>query len=320
MPPQNSSAATRRPVSVRAQYLDQVAHLRASGELEEQLLEACVAGAVLLPQVVHGPFGDDPAVLEDRDAVAHRLRHLQRVRAHQHGAAARHELAEDVLEEPRRLWIEPHHRLVHHDALRAMDQRARDDQLLAHPVAVGFHQLVLPVRQLEHVQQLGDSTLDRVAFLAVQRRHEAQELGPGELVVDERPVWNEAEARLGRDRVHLHVVAAQEHPAVGGAQDTGDHPERRSLARAVRAEASVQHTLRDVERDVVDGDEAAVVFGQVLQSDHSTSRVRPPIRGRSSAWRASAPALKRRCAASAGNWPNVGSTATQSPRYTSGQA
>src|SRR3989449_8291274 len=51
------------------------------------------------PQIVHRPLRHDPAMLEDGDAVAHRLGDLQRVRAHQHGAAARHELAEDRSEE-----------------------------------------------------------------------------------------------------------------------------------------------------------------------------------------------------------------------------
>src|SRR2546422_5488894 len=48
-----------------------------------------------------------------------------------------------------------------HDVLRPVDQRARDDQLLAHPVAVGLDQLVLPARQLEHLEQLGEAPLDR---------------------------------------------------------------------------------------------------------------------------------------------------------------
>src|SRR2546426_6712994 len=72
----------------------------------------------------------------------------------------------------------------------------------------------------------------------------------------------------------MHVVATQEHPAVGGAQDAGDHPQRRGLPCAVRAKASVQHTLWDVERDSIDGDEAAVMLGQPLQLNHSTSSLR----------------------------------------------
>src|SRR2546430_12578879 len=101
----------------------------ASRELEEQLLQAGVAGTVLPPQIVHRALGHDLAVLDDGDAVAHRLGYLERVGAHEHGAAPAHELAEDVLEQSRRLRVEPDHGLVHHDVLGPMDQRARDDQL-----------------------------------------------------------------------------------------------------------------------------------------------------------------------------------------------
>src|SRR6266566_880634 len=321
--PARARAASRGPASLvvpTAQHLHKVAHLRPAGELPEQLLEARVAGAVLLAQVVYRALGDDLAVLEDRDAVTHRLRHLQRVGAHEHGTVALHELAEDVLQQSRRLGVEAHHGLVHDDALRPVDEGARDDQLLAHAVTVGFYQLVLPAGQLEHVEQLGDAPLDGVPFLTVQRGHEAQELDPGELVVHERPIGNEAESHLGGDRVRMHVVATQEHPAVGGAQDAGDHPQRRGLPCAVRAEASVQHTLWDVERDIIDGDEAAVMLGQPLQLDHSTSSLMRPIRRTSSACWARPPMLNRTCAAPAGNSSSIGSTATQSPRYTSAHA
>src|SRR6266704_2787982 len=139
--PARGRVASRRPFSAvvaAAQHLDQVAHLRAAGELQEELFQAGVAGAVLASQIVHGSFRDDLAVLDDGDALAHRLRHLQTVRAHEHGAAAADELTENVLQQPRRLGVEAHHGLVHDDALRPVDEGARDNQLLAHAVTVGF--------------------------------------------------------------------------------------------------------------------------------------------------------------------------------------
>ena len=45
-------------------------------------------------------------------------------------------------------------------------------------------------------------------LLPVQRRDEAQELRAGELVVDERTVGNEAQARLGLERIPVEIVAA----------------------------------------------------------------------------------------------------------------
>src|SRR2546425_267218 len=118
----------------------------------------------------------------------------------------------------------------------------------------------------------------------------------------------------------MHVVATQEHPAGGGSQDARDHRQRRGLPCAVGAEVSVQHPLWDVERDIIDGDEAAVMLVQAPQLDHSPSSLMRPIRRTSSACWARPPMLNRTCAAPAGNSSSIGSTATQSPRYTSAHA
>src|SRR5439155_57165 len=87
-----------------------------------------------------------------------------------------------------------------------------------------------PARKLEHLEQLGDAPLHRVSFLPVQACHETEKLRTGELVVDERPVGDEAQAHLRGRRVVVDVVPTEQHPAVGGAEDPGDHPQRRGPA------------------------------------------------------------------------------------------
>src|SRR2546422_5207603 len=68
-----------------------------------------------------------------------------------------------------------------HDVLRPVDQRARDDQLLAHPVAVGLDQLVLPARQLEHLERSEEHTselqsrLHLVCRLLLEKKKKKQE-------------------------------------------------------------------------------------------------------------------------------------------------
>ena len=181
-------------------------------------------------------------------------------------------------------------------------------------MAVGLDQLILPARQLEHFQQFGDAAFDAVAFLSVQSGDEPQKLRAGELVVHEGAVGDEPEPHLGRQRIDVDVVAAQQHASLRGPQDPGDHPERRRLAGPVRPKAAVEDAARHVQADVVHRDEAAVELGQVLQADHSTSSFSRPISGTSSTCRASPPMAIGTCAASAGNWSNVGSTATQSVR------
>jgi len=240
-------------------------------------------------------------VLDDRDLIAHRLRDFERVRAHEHGAAAIDELPEDVLEESRRFGIEPDHRFIDDDAFGAVNQRARDDELLAHAVAVRLDQLVFPARQLEDFEELRDTPLDDVPLLPVQACDEPQELRAGELVVDERPVRDEAEPHLGGERIPVDVVAAEQDAALRRPQNSGDHAQRRRLARAIGTETAVEHAARDMEADVVDRDEAAVKLGEILQTDHSTSSFSRPMSGTSSTCRASPPITMGSRDASAGN-------------------
>ena len=92
----------------------------------------------------------------------------------------------------------------------------RDDQLLPHAVRVALDQLVAPLLEVEERHQLARAVLDLGTLLAVQPRDEAQELRAGELLVDERPVGNEAELRLRRDRVPaMSIPPISTVPAVG---------------------------------------------------------------------------------------------------------
>src|SRR6185436_7710248 len=144
-------------------------------------------------KVVHGAAGTDDAALNDRDAVAEGLRHLERVRGHNNRVPASRVLAEQVLERASRLGIETHHRLIHDDHFGLVHERARYDELLAHAVAVALDQLVTPLLEIEECQQLAATTFDLGTGLAVQARDEAQKFDTRELLVDERSVGNESQ-------------------------------------------------------------------------------------------------------------------------------
>src|SRR5438105_6368692 len=135
-------------------------------QLEENLFESTSTRS-LSAQLLDRPHRADLPLLDDCDPVAERFGYLQRVRRHHYGMAASDVLAEQVLENPRRLRVEPHHRLVDDDDLWSMDERAGDDQLLAHPVTVALHQLVGPLLQIEQSHQLASTMLDLVSVLPV---------------------------------------------------------------------------------------------------------------------------------------------------------
>jgi hypothetical protein len=193
------------------------------------------------------------------------------VGAHQYGAAAVHEGPEQLLEEARALGVQAHHRLVHHDVLGPVNDRARDDQLLPHPVAVRLDQLVLPVGQLEEIEQLVHPLLDGLPLLPVERGHEPQELRARQLVVHVGPVRDEPQPRLGRHRGAGDVVAADRDGSRGRLQDAGDHAHRGRLAGAVGPEEAIDHPRRNVERDPVHRGERAVALGQSSHPDHRAS-------------------------------------------------
>src|SRR6185312_7463907 len=82
------------------QHLDQLARRALARELQKIVLEPVLAqrsGA--RHQLVHGARRTDASTLDDRDAVAHVLGDLERVRRHEDGMSATRILAEQVLED-----------------------------------------------------------------------------------------------------------------------------------------------------------------------------------------------------------------------------
>src|SRR5580765_6636469 len=107
---------------------------------------------------------DDLPLQDDADAIAHLLRHFERVRAHQDADAAAAHLPEDVLDQARAARIEPDHRLVDDDRARAMEERRAHDEALLHAVREALDELVLPsidLEQFEHLlHPIVDATVD----------------------------------------------------------------------------------------------------------------------------------------------------------------
>src|SRR5256714_989984 len=78
---------------------------------EEDLFEPAPARC-FCPQILDRPDSANLSMLNDRDPVAESFRDLERVRGHHDGVSATDVLAKQILQNARRLWIEPDHRLV----------------------------------------------------------------------------------------------------------------------------------------------------------------------------------------------------------------
>ena len=135
-------------------------------------------------------------------------------------------------------------------------------------MAVALDQLVAPLLEIEQRKELPYPVLDLCPALIVQAGNEAQEFCARELLVDKRPIGNEAELRFRRARIGNDVDACDLDPSAGRAQDSGDHAKRRRLPRAVRPEEAEQFTARDGQIDAVDSGEGAVTLRESYKADH----------------------------------------------------
>ena len=219
-------------------------------------------------QLVDGAAGDDLSLQNDADAIAHLLRHFERVRAHENRDAVLAHPPEHALDELRAARIESDHRLVHEHGLRPMQERRAHDEPLLHAVREALDQLVLPAAELEQVEHLAHALVQAVAVHAVEAGVKAQKFSRGQLFVDVGPVGNEAERRLRGFRMRREIVAVDDDAPGRRLQQAGNHPDRRGLSRAVRSEKAVNLSGIHVEIDAVDGRERAVLFPQILNGNH----------------------------------------------------
>ena len=84
---------------------------------------------------------DQMSLVDHTQVVAQPLHDLQDVRGQEHGAAAAHELGQEVLDLARRDGIDALERLVEEEQPRCRQQRHGQCQLLAHAVGVVGHQI-----------------------------------------------------------------------------------------------------------------------------------------------------------------------------------
>jgi hypothetical protein len=65
------------------------------------------------------------------------------------------------------------------------------------------------------------------------------------------------------------VAVADRDPAAGDVLEPGDHAEQRRLATTGRAHQYEEFAVSDVEGDIVDSDDVAIRFGDVLEPNRS---------------------------------------------------
>src|SRR5215210_5196483 len=159
-----------------------------------------------------------------------------------------------------------------------MHQRRGEDDALLHAVRVVLAQLVDVVLHLERLDQLGDPPRRRARVQAVHLDDEAEELAPGQLLVEVGLVGHVGDELPGPLRGRREP--ADPDRARAGRQQAADHLDRRGLARTVGAEEGEQLAGADPQVEPVDGPLAAEGLGHLPQFDHgrgSSGRRAPSV-------------------------------------------
>lgn len=235
-------------------------------------------------QVRHPAAGDEAALRHDRHRVRDLLHLGEDVAGHQHGLPGRGEVAHRLPHLVDARGVEAVRRLVEDHQLGVLEQRGRDRQPLLHAEGVGAEGAGRPVGEAdvgEHPVHPGGGRPDPGGEqLEVpppgERREEPRRL-------DDRPDPGDDLGQRVGDRAVEHA-----HDTRVGADEPEQHPDRRRLARAVRAQEPVHAAERHVQVQAAHGDDlaAAVPVGlpQAAGADGGGPRrrrlrrhARPPV-------------------------------------------
>jgi hypothetical protein len=223
--------------------------------------EAGLAGLVL--QLQRGALGDDPAVVDDDDAVGQLVGLVEVLGGEEQGRPVAHEVAQHTPELDPAARVEAGRRLVEEEHRRGGDEAGGEVEPAPHAARVVLDDLVAGLGQREPLEQLFGRALHERALQPVQVADEAQVLAPGEQFVDRGRLGRQAHPVPHGIRVLGDVEAGDVCRAAGGNRQRGHHAHGRRLARAIRAEHGENRARRHGEAHAVDGGEVTKGLDEV---------------------------------------------------------
>src|SRR5580700_9623277 len=216
----------------------------------------------LAAELGHRTHQRNLAAAEQGDAVAHALHALEQMRGQQHRHTLGLEVSDDAEELRGGVRIEARGRLVEDGDLRAFHQDFGKAETLPHAAGEGGDTLVGKFAKPDLLDRVGDALLAFGEPKADQACGIAEVIGGGEAVVKADRVRQISDAAFDRERLARRIEAEHAHLAAGDFGQAEQHQDGRRLARAVGTEKSENLPAPDGERDVVDSDRRAVVFGE----------------------------------------------------------
>ena len=205
-----------------------------------------------------GVEGDDPPLVHDRDPVAEPFRLVQIVRRQQdRQLVARAQPRDHVQQLLADARVEADRRLVEEEDAGPGDERAADLESPPLAAAVAGDGPVEELAQAERVRGVGDARSRRTRVRAPQARVDLEVAPPGERAVDDRLLEDDAAHPPRSQRVPRDVEPGEARGAARRPHRRRQHPDRRRLAGAVRAEQAEDLAGAHVELDPFDGLHAA---------------------------------------------------------------
>src|SRR5580704_18295964 len=218
---------------------------------------------------------DFRALGDDTHRVAQPLGVIHEVRAEDDRAPALAKLDHRVVERLRVDRIQPAERLVEYDELGIVQERPDELDFLLHPAGQLVDLLLVPLGEPEPREPLVDAPVDIPPRHPFQLAQEPQHTAHLHLAIQPAflgEIANPVGHALGAARLAEHVDRA----AVWG-DHVQDHPDRRRLPGAVRAEQPVDASSGNGERQPLYGDVAIEGFLHVSNVDREIAHIRDSI-------------------------------------------
>ena len=216
----------------------------------------------------HAALGQDPAGVEDRDAVADLVHLVEQVARQQDRDAA---VAGEGLDERQHLGhagrVDRRRRLVQDQDGRILDEGVGQAEALAHAARVLLHPPPGGIREADLLQEQPDPVVRGASLDSVEGGRVAQVLGAGHLSVEAHVVGQIAHPTLHFEGLPGRVEARHAGPAVGGLREPQEHQDGRGLAGPVRPQQAEDLARPDGKVELVDGDEVAVGLRQPVGLD-----------------------------------------------------
>ncbi len=165
---------------------------------------------------------------------------------------------------------------VQNEQVGIVDERAAEADLLLHPARQLACGTIAERSEARRVEELLDAHLALLFRESEELRHEVDVVVDAELEVE---VLSQALRHVRNARAHVAAVPYGRHIAVQDVDLPLLHPlgpghqrQKGRLSYAVRADDPHHFTARDLEREMVEGDDLAIAMADVLDDDDGTAR------------------------------------------------